>query len=132
MLSKRDCPFCLSNKLIRGETLYEDDLWYYQKFDDLEIKNGGMIITQRHIKTPFDINKKEWDALHKLLPKFKSFIDKHHPDGYNLGWNIHEVGGQNVEHAHLHLIPRYSDEPLATKGIRYAFKQPSNRRTNVN
>ncbi|HTE22587.1 MAG TPA: HIT domain-containing protein [Candidatus Limnocylindria bacterium] len=55
-------------------------------------------------------------------------IDEHDPDGYNLGWNIYPTGGQNVDHAHLHLIPRYKDEPLATKGIRYAFKQSSNRR----
>jgi len=122
------CPFCLENKLIRGTTLYEDDLWYYQQFDDLEIKNGGMIITKRHVATPFEINAEEWTALHKLLPTFKKIIDRYSPDGYNLGWNIHTVGGQNVEHAHLHLIPRYKDEPLATKGIRHAFKQPSNRR----
>lgn len=128
MQSIDDCPFCLKNGLVKGSILYEDDLWYYQQYDDGELKGGGMIITQRHIETPFDINKEEWSALHSLLPTFKSFVDQHHPDGYNLGWNIMPSAGQNVEHAHLHLFPRFSDEPLATKGIRYAFKQPSNRR----
>ena len=47
---------------------------------------------------------------------------------FNLGWNIDPVGGQNVDHAHLHLFGRFADEPLATKGLRYAFKQPSNKR----
>ena len=56
-------------------------------------------------------------------------LDTTHPDGYNLGWNIHPVGGQNVDHAHLHIFGRFADEPLANKGIRYAFKQPSNKRT---
>ena len=125
------CPFCLENKLIRGKTLYEDSLWYYQEFDDFEIKHGGMIITKRHVATPFEINAEEWAALHDLLPKFKALIDEYSPGGYNLGWNIHPIGGQNVEHAHLHLIPRYADEPLAGKGIRHAFKQPSNRRKNA-
>ena len=123
------CPFCLGNKLIRGKTLYEDQLWYYQEFEDLELKHGGMIIPKRHIATPFEISEKEWAALRKLLPKFKALIDTYKPDGYNLGWNIGRVGGQNVNHAHLHLVPRYADEPLATKGIRHAFKQPSNRRS---
>jgi hypothetical protein len=33
-----------------------------------------------------------------------------------------------VFHAHLHVIPRFADEPLAGRGIRYALKQPTNRR----
>ena len=56
-------------------------------------------------------------------------LDMTHPDGYNLGWNIHPVGGQNVDLAHLHIFGRFADEPLANKGIRYTFKQPSNKRT---
>lgn len=122
------CPFCLPNSVIRGDILYEDDLWYYVTAEDGELKHGGMIITKRHIVTPFDINEQEWLALHKLLPTFKKFADEHNPHGYNLGWNIMPTGGQNVEHAHLHLIGRYEDEPLAGKGIRYAFKQPNNKR----
>ena len=55
-------------------------------------------------------------------------LDEGNPDGANLGWNIDPVGGQNVNHAHLHLFGRFADEPLATKGLRYAFKQPGNKR----
>jgi diadenosine tetraphosphate (Ap4A) HIT family hydrolase len=29
---------------------------------------------------------------------------------------------------HLHVIPRFADEPLAGKGIRHWIKQPANRR----
>jgi diadenosine tetraphosphate (Ap4A) HIT family hydrolase len=32
-------------------------------------------------------------------------------------------------YAHLHVIPRYADEPLAGKGIRYWLKQPANKRS---
>lgn len=127
-MSKDLCPFCLQNGLVRGRILYQDDLWYYQQYDDGELKGGGMIITTRHIETPFEINNEEWVALRELLPKFKGFVDEHKPDGYNIGWNINSVGGQNVSHAHLHIFPRFKDEPLATKGIRYAFKQDANRR----
>ena len=56
-------PFCIKNNLLKGEVLYEDDLWYCQQFDDGELKNGGMIITKRHIVTPFEINETEWTAL---------------------------------------------------------------------
>lgn len=117
-----DCPFCLPNSILRGEILFEDDLWFFVSAEDGELKHGGMIITKRHIKTPFEIKKQEWKKLHELLPVFKACVDKHMPDGYNMGWNINPVAGQNVEHAHLHMFARYADEPLAGKGIRFAFK----------
>ena len=66
--------------------------------------------------------------LRDLIKKCKAMLDEGNPDGANLGWNIDPVGGQNVNHAHLHLFGRFADEPLATKGLRYAFKQPSNKR----
>jgi histidine triad (HIT) family protein len=98
--------------------------------EDGELKHGYMLITKRHIKTPFDINETEWTALRELINRGKMLLDAFEPDGYNLGWNINPVGGQNVDHAHLHLFGRFADEPLAHKGLRYAFKQPSNKRTN--
>jgi len=127
-MSQQQCPFCLPNTILRGDILHQDDLWYFVTIEDGELKHGGMAITKRHIGTPFDINTQEWARLHELLPKFKSFIEPSGPQGFNMGWNIHTVGGQNVEHAHLHLFGRYQDEPLAGKGIRYAFKQPANKR----
>ncbi|WP_339185250.1 hypothetical protein [Oceanobacillus sp. FSL W7-1293] len=32
-------------------------------------------------------------------------------------------------HAHLHVLPRYKDEQMRGKGIRYLFKLASNKRT---
>ena len=94
------------------------------------INNATMAITKRHISTPFELNNEEWRALQEIINKMKSFVDdKELPNGYNLGWNINKTGGQNVSHAHLHLLGRYSDEPLAGKGIRHIFKQPENRRS---
>jgi hypothetical protein len=34
------------------------------------------------------------------------------PDGYNVGWNGGRVGGKEIIHAHLHVIPRFRQEPL--------------------
>ncbi len=124
------CPFCIENNLLRVHILYENDLWYITDMEEGSINNAVMAITKRHIETPFEINKKEWNQLKTLLDLMKGFIDsKETPQGYNLGWNVYKTGGQNVMHAHLHLLARYDDEPLANKGIRFAFKQPSNKRT---
>ncbi|MDB5161667.1 MAG: hypothetical protein JWM52_175 [Candidatus Saccharibacteria bacterium] len=122
------CQFCLKNSLLEVEVLFEDELWYFASMKEGAIQNAGMAITKRHIETPFDINKVEWERLHELLPKFKEILDADSPDGYNIGWNVYQTGGQHVAHAHLHIVARYDDEPLAGKGIRYAFKQDTNLR----
>lgn len=121
--------FCLPNNLLRNPILFEDDIWYFVAMTEGALTNGGMAITKRHVESPFEINNDEWNRLHNLLPKFKALIDDvEKPQGYNIGWNVYPTGGQNVAHAHLHIIGRYDDEPLAGKGIRSAFKQPSNTR----
>lgn len=88
-----------------------------------------MIIPKLHRETVFDLTIAEWQATFEMLQEVKALLDqKYGPDGYNVGWNCGQVGGQNVFHAHLHVIPRYKDEPLAGKGIRFWLKQETNRR----
>lgn len=129
---KSICPFCIENNLLRVRVLYEDELWYVTDMEEGSINNAAMAVTKRHIETPFDINELEWTALRALLIKMKHFVDiKDKPNGYNIGWNVFKTGGQNVAHAHLHLLGRYDDEPLAGKGIRYAFKQSNDQRNGV-
>lgn len=126
------CPFCIENNLLRVNVLYEDALWYIADMKEGSINNAAMAITKRHIETPFEINEDEWKSLQRILIKMKELVDdKEKPSGYNIGWNVQKSGGQNVAHAHLHLLARYEDEPLAGKGLRYAFKQPANARPNI-
>lgn len=128
--STQPCPFCIENNLLRVTVLYEDDLWYVTDMEEGSINNATMAITKRHIETPFEINAQEWEQLQNVIETMKDLVDdKEMPQGYNIGWNVYKTGGQNVAHAHLHLLGRYDNEPLAGKGIRYAFKQPNNRRT---
>jgi diadenosine tetraphosphate (Ap4A) HIT family hydrolase len=91
---------------------------------------SGLIIPRQHRETVFDLTEEEWRATFDLLQRAKLWVDRQYaPDGYNVGWNCGPVGGQEVFHAHLHLIPRFKDEPLAGKGIRHWLKQDSNRRS---
>ena len=59
------------------------------------------------------------------------FDNMYQPDGYNIGWNNGEIAGQHILHAHLHVLPRYADETLAYKGIRYMFKGQWNNRATM-
>lgn len=127
-MNMKKCKFCLKNNILKGQILAENDLCYFVESIDPILKNAGMIITKRHISTPFEINKNEWFAIKDLLEEVKTILDRYEPDGYNIGWNVGDAAGQNVEHAHLHVVARFKDEPLAYKGLRYAFKQPGNQR----
>ena len=124
-----DCPFC---QLVDEVVLAENDLCIAIQTRDPVLLGSAMVLPRAHRATPFDITIEEWAATRELLLALRTQIDQeHHPEGYNLGWNVGAVGGQEVEHAHLHLIPRFADEPLAGRGIRYALKQPSNARPGV-
>ena len=54
-----------------------------------------------------------------------------HPVSHNIGWNAGAISGQEIFHAHLHVIPRFKDEPHAGKGIRYWLKDESNLRPSL-
>ncbi len=123
------CPFCAAQVGQRESSGIENELCLFIQRPEPVLQGSGMIITRRHCPTVFDMTAAEWAAVYKLLPRIKAQIDKTlHPDGYNVGWNVGTTGGQEIFHVHLHIIPRFADEPLAGKGIRYWLKQAANRR----
>jgi diadenosine tetraphosphate (Ap4A) HIT family hydrolase len=124
-----DCLFCSIEHDLEQKVIFENKYCLFlQKPQDV-LTGSGIIIPKEHRETVFDLSKEEWAATFDLLQEVKKYIDaKYKPQGYNIGWNIGCVGGQEIFHAHLHIIPRYEDEPLAGKGIRYWLKQPENKR----
>ena len=99
---------------------------------DKTLIGSYVIIPKSEVGSPFELSDKEWADSKSLLFEVKKYIDeKYAPDGYNIGWNVGEVAGQSVAHAHMHIIPRYADEPYAGKGLRYWFKSPENIRKSL-
>jgi diadenosine tetraphosphate (Ap4A) HIT family hydrolase len=86
------------------------------------LRGSGVIIPVRHAETVFDLTPAEIDATFVLLKHVKAWMDEH-----NVGWNCGAVGGQIAMHAHMHVVPRFRQEPYAGRGIRYWLKQPANR-----
>jgi len=123
------CPFCDLESNARQEIILENELCLFLQEPQEVLIGSGIIIPKEHRESVFDLTEKEWQATFSLLQLAKEIIDaKYKPNGYNIGWNIGTVAGQEIFHVHLHIIPRYIDEPLAGKGIRYWFKQASNKR----
>ena len=118
-----------------GEPHFENDTMIAVKSNNLKnntLIGSYVIIPKTEVGSPFELTDKEWADSKELMLKVKKYIDnKYNPDGYNIGWNVGKAGGQEVKHAHMHIIPRFNDEPYAGKGIRYWFKQPENKRASL-
>ncbi len=123
------CPFCHPDAHDAQHVLLENaHCRLLRKAQDV-LEGAAVIVPKAHRATVFDLTEEEWAATFELLHKAKTHLDDvFAPEGYNVGWNCGEVAGQKIPHAHLHVIPRFPDEPLAGKGLRFHLKQPINKR----
>ena len=118
-----------------GEPHFENETMIAVKSNNLKnntLIGSYVIIPKSQVGSPFELSQKEWLDSKSLMLEVKTYVDqKYSPDGYNIGWNVGKAAGQEVAHAHMHIIPRFNDEPYAGKGLRYWFKQPENIRTSL-
>jgi histidine triad (HIT) family protein len=124
-----DCPYCSRRAADRSAELSDDLVWFLQdeRYQGA-LKHSGVIVPVAHRETVFDLTEAEVTATFRLLRRVKAWMDAEFaPDGYNVGWNCGRVGGQEIFHAHLHVIPRFRHEPLAGRGIRSHLKSELNR-----
>lgn len=124
-----DCPYCLIRDL-EQEVVFENELVRFLQDRRYQgaLRHSGVIIPITHRETVFDLSDAEIAATFHLLARVKAWMDREFsPDGYNIGWNCGRVAGQELLHAHMHVIPRFRQEPLAGKGIRSLLKSDANR-----
>ena len=130
----KECPFCHPEIDPEQKIVMSNEYCLFLQLKHVQIKGvqlegAGVIVPKAHRETAFDLTPEEWEATYLLLQDVKAYLDEtHNPKGYNLGWNCGDIGGQHIFHSHFHVLPRYEDEPLAGKGIRYLFKNEANRR----
>lgn len=123
------CPFCNPEKDPNQQVVLENEHCLFLQKPQEVLIGSGLIVPRAHRCDVFELTREEWDATYSLLQEAKELLDKQYqPQGYSVGWNCGPAGGQTIFHAHLHVIPRYADEPLAGKGIRHFMKQPANKR----
>jgi diadenosine tetraphosphate (Ap4A) HIT family hydrolase len=124
------CPFCFPEKDREQRIVLSNKYCFFVQKPQEVLIGSGLIVPKMHRETAFELTPEEWKATFDLLKQVKELLDKEYaPQGYNLGWNCGHAGGQEIFHAHLHVIPRFVDEPLAGKGIRYWLKQTTNQRS---
>jgi diadenosine tetraphosphate (Ap4A) HIT family hydrolase len=88
------------------------------------LPGSGAIVPIVHRTSVFELTPAEWADVRDLLLRARAALhDLLAPDGYLLGWN---QGG--ALHPHMHVIPRFDDEPLCDRWLRSAVNVPENRR----
>ncbi len=107
-----ECIFCkIINKEIPNHTVYEDD--HVLAFLDIfpHAKGHTVVIPKLHAETIFDLSGEEARELMRGVKQAMERIEAVlHPEGYNVGWNHGDIGGQMVKHLHVHIMPRYSGD----------------------
>jgi len=113
-----DCIFC---KIIKGELpsykVYEDEdiLVILDRFPS----NVGecLVITKKHYENLFDLDPalgaKIFVLSHRVALKIK---ETYNIDGLNLLQNNGASGGQQINHFHLHVMPRYDLDGIVMQG----------------
>ena len=131
------CVFCDRRALREEAEIYiENEHCLYASTRDPRdppdvLPGSGVIVPIAHKASPFDFSAEEWAAVHELLLAAKAEWDARlSPDGYGLYWSCFPPLGSDAEsmHAHLHVVPRFDDEPCAEGGGRVGIKEAANRR----
>ncbi|MDO4784243.1 MAG: HIT family protein [Propionibacteriaceae bacterium] len=107
-----ECLFC---RIVAGEIpcrrVYEDD--FALAFLDINPWHPGhtLVIPKRHVADALDAPEALTEisgAVHTTATLLRERLEA---DGMNLLSNAGAVAGQEVFHLHVHLIPRYADNP---------------------
>src|SRR5437867_3782750 len=116
------CPFCSR----AAEDIVLRNRLCYARYDGYPVSKGHLLIIPiRHVASFFELTEDERKAGFELVWQANAKLNSDlHPDGYDVGVNVGRAGGQTVEHAHLHLIPRYFGDVVDPRGgIRFVIPE---------
>jgi histidine triad (HIT) family protein len=115
MNSDISCVFCgIVNGTIPAHKIYEDDETL--AFLDISPVNKGhvLVIPKDHHENVYDMPAETWCRVmimaQKVAIAVKNALDA---DGINISMNNESAAGQEIFHAHIHIIPRYNDDGLS-------------------
>ncbi len=101
----------------KKERLLENEVGFVI-YDGYPVSKGHCLIVPHRVYSDyFESTNEEVIGLQKLVLETKKLLDgKFQPDGFNVGINSGETGGQTVPHVHIHLIPRYKGDMENPRG----------------
>lgn len=134
MAGSEDCIFC---RIVAGDApghlIYEDEAVVAMLDIFPWAKGHSLVIPRNHAATIWDIPAADAAAVmraaHRLAPVLRDVAEA---EGLNLLQSNGRAAWQTVDHFHLHLIPRWSGDPLvppgtSTKGDPEVLKETARR-----
>lgn len=106
-----ESPFANKDKIL-------EDKFAFAIYDAFPVSKGhSLIIPKRIVFSVFDLDNEEYNNIFYLLKKVKKILfDKFKPDAFNIGINNGTDAGQTIDHAHIHIIPRYKGDLKDPRG----------------
>jgi diadenosine tetraphosphate (Ap4A) HIT family hydrolase len=120
-MSAEACTFCAR---IASESGLPTDGTAVALPDGFPLNPGHtLVIPRRHIADLFGLTAQEQADVWRLVAAVRYRIqDELRPDGFNVGVNVGAAAGQTVDHAHVHIIPRFrGDVPDPRGGVRWVL-----------
>lgn len=116
------CPFC---------SLDSSRMWIQNEhaiaFPDAHPVTDGhtLVIPRPHVGSMYGLRADQQAAVWDLVTEVRRrLLIGMKPDGFNIGVNDGLAAGQTVDHAHVHVIPRYrGDVPDPQGGIRWIISE---------
>lgn len=116
------CPFCAPSE----HTVLERSSYGFVLPDRHPVTRGHTIVVpQRHVASIFELPTSEQQDLWALVEVVRGHLTRAlAPDGFTVGINDGPAAGQTVDHAHIHVIPRYQgDVPDPRGGVRWVLPE---------
>lgn len=98
-----NCIFCkIAKKEIPSNQIYEDENFF--AFLDIRPRNPGhtLVVPKKHYRWVWDVQEEYSQVTNKIANALKKAL--------NTELVISIVLGEEVEHAHIHLIPRFPND----------------------
>lgn len=106
------CLFCkIANKDIPSLLIYEDET--AMAFLDIHPHGPGhsVVVPKLHAETILELPEEQVGPVFSAVKNVVAILkERLIPDGFTIGINHGRVGGQAVDHLHIHIIPRYKDD----------------------
>jgi diadenosine tetraphosphate (Ap4A) HIT family hydrolase len=117
------CPFC---ELLGAEAAERCSGSAVALPDGFPVSVGHtLVLPVRHVRDFFALSAEEQADVWRLVAEVRFDLERRlSPDGFNVGLNAGRAAGQTVEHAHVHVIPRFvGDVPDPRGGVRWVLPE---------
>ena len=107
-----DCIFCSIAKGEIGDTIFCETEKAVAFLDNQpRVPGHSLVVPKQHVANMLELDKEMLEPLFETVQKTLDILDKTlSPDGFTIGINHGKVSGQAVDHLHIHIFPRFSDD----------------------